>query len=81
MAQTLSRTNVPRGTRTPNENSLLSQINWASIKKTAQAVGTLACLVTALWVSIQSNMYVAEVATASIIVSLITFVRLLGGNK
>ena len=47
----------------------------------AQAVAALAVLGTVLRLAIESNMYIAELAAASIIISLITFIRLVGDNN
>lgn len=81
MAQTLSRTSFPQGTRTPRNKTVPSQIFGSKAKKMAQAFGTLAVLGTVLRLAIESNMYIAELAAASIIISLITFIRLVGDNN
>lgn len=78
MAQTLSRAIFPRGTRNPRQNIALSQLSRSILKKVFQAVLTLSSLAAVLWVSVESNMYVSEIVSASIIIALITFVRLIG---
>ena len=81
MAQTVSRTNFPSGTRNPQSKDAVSKLNWSQIKRVVQAIVVMAVLGVVLYYAVKSGMYVSELGAGSLIIVLLTFVRLVGDSN
>lgn len=82
MAQAITRNQSQQESRNPSKNETAASINWNKVKMVVQSLLLLAMPVTALWFSIKNDyLFTSEIASATLIIALIVFVRLIGGRN
>ena len=79
MAQAIARTRNQQEQRNSVKKESLIAINWGRVRMVLQSLLLIAFPVAALWLSVENGfLYTVELASATIIITLVAFMRLAG---
>lgn len=82
MAQAITRTQSQQGARNPSQNENSVSINRTRVKMVLQTLLLIAFPAGAIWLSIENDfLFTSEIASATIIIALVAFIRLAGARN